>query len=157
MKIEYSMDKNIAPEELLALAETQGWGNDRPIDRNGQAIEGSIFIASARHEGRLIGLLRLVGDGAYCLHVADFIVHTEYQSKGIGAQLLKMSLEYAREQAIGIDDNIGEFTLFTTISAEKLYKKHGFLSAYNGMVLASSKRRRGIEEEFNKRWLEEHV
>lgn len=157
MKIEYSTDKNITPEEFFALSETQRWGNDRPMERNGQAIKGSIFIASARHKNRLIGLLRLVGDGAYCLHIADFIVHNEYQGKGIGTQLLEMSLEYARKQSIGIDDNIGEFTLFTTIIAEKLYNKLGFLSAYNGMVLATSEKRRGIEEEFNKRWLEEHI
>ncbi len=157
MKIDYSADERITPEELLALAKTQGWGNDRPIDRNDQAIKGSIFIASARHEDQLVGLLRLVGDGAYCLHVADFIVHTEYQDKGIGTKLLEMSLKYAREQAIGIDDNVGEFTLFANVSADKFYKKHGFLSVPNGMVLASSERAQGIEEEFNKRWLEEHM
>ena len=153
MKIDYSTDKNITPEALFALAETQGWGNDRPIDRNNQAIKGSIFVASVRHKGQLVGLLRLVGDGAYCLHVADFIVHTEYQDKGIGTQLLEMSLKYAREQAIGTDDNIGEFTLFANIAAGKFYKKHGFLSVPNGMVLASSERSRRIEGEFNKQWL----
>ena len=157
MKIDYSTNKNIAPEELFILAETQGWGNDRPIDRNDQAIKGSIFIASARHEDRLVGLLRLVSDGAYCLYVADFIVHIEYQDKGLGTRLLEMSLEYAREHAIGIDDNIGEFTLFANSPADQFYKKHGFLSVHNGMVLASSEGRRRIEEEFNKRWLEEHM
>lgn len=156
MKIEYSADHNITPEELFTLAETQGWGNDHPVNRNDQAIKGSIFISSARHEGRLIGLLRLVGDGAYCLYMADFIVDTEYQSKGIGTQLLKMSLEYAREVSIGINDNIGDFILFANMPADKLYSKHGFLSVPNGMVLASSEGRRESEEEYNKRWLEEH-
>ena len=157
MKIDYSTDKNITPEELFALAEIQGWGNDRPIERNDKAIKGSIFIASARHKDQLIGVLRLVGDNAYCLHIADFMVHTEYQGKGIGTHLLELSLEFARKQSIGIDDNIGEFTLFSTTIAEKLYEKHGFLSTHNGMVLATSEKRREIEEEFNKRWIEEHI
>ena len=155
MKIDYRTDRDIRPEELFALAETQGWGYDRPIDRNNQAIKGSIFVASARYEGRLVGLLRLVGDGAYCLHIADFIVHTEYQGKGIGTQLLEMSLAYAHEHATGIDDSPGEFTLFANVSADRFYEKHGFLSAPNGMVLASSERSQVIEKEFNRRWLEE--
>ena len=157
MKIDYSTDKSITPEELFVLADAQGWGNDRPVNRNDQAIEGSIFVASARHEGRLVGLLRLVGDGAYCLYVSDFIVHADYRNTGIGTRLLEMSLEYARKQAIGVDDNIGEFTLFANAPADQFYEKHGFLSVHNGMVLASSEQRRRIEEEFNKRWLEEHV
>ncbi len=156
MKIDYSTDKNIAPEEFFVLADTQGWGKDRPVDRNDQAIKGSIFIASARHKGRLVGLLRLVGDDAYCLYVADFIVRPEYQNMGIGTRLLEMSLEYAREHAIGVDDNIGEFTLFANIPADQFYEKHGFLSVHNGMVLASSEGKRRIEEDFNKRWLDEH-
>lgn len=155
MKIDYSIDKNITPEELFNLAEIQGWGNDRPVNRNARAIEGSIFIASARHEGRLVGLLRLVGDGAYCLYIADFIVHSKYRNVGIGTRLLEMSIDYAREHAIGVDDNIGEFTLFTTINAHRLYEKHGFLSVYNGMVLASSDQRRRIEQESNHKWLED--
>jgi GNAT superfamily N-acetyltransferase len=157
MKIKYSTDKAITPEELFTLADSQGWGNDRPITRNARAIEGSIFIASARHEGRLIGLLRLTGDGAYCLYVADFIVNAEYRNLGIGTRLLDMSIEYACEHGIGVDDNIGEFTLFTTVTAHRLYEKHGFLSVHNGMVLASSEQRRSIEQEANRRWLEEHI
>ncbi|OGN89879.1 MAG: hypothetical protein A2Z74_04495 [Chloroflexi bacterium RBG_13_46_9] len=156
MEIHYSTDGDITPEELFVLASTQGWGEDRPIDRNNQAIKGSIFVASARHEGRLVGLLRLVGDGAYCLHVADFVVHADYRNMGIGSRLLVMSLEYARTQAIGVDDNIGEFTLFANTPADRLYGRHGFLPVPNGMVLASSERRRRIEEEYNRSWLEGH-
>ncbi|MFQ5453436.1 MAG: GNAT family N-acetyltransferase [Candidatus Zixiibacteriota bacterium] len=155
MKIEYSTDKKIRPEELLVLAETQGWGNSRPAERNARAISGSIFIASARCNGQLIGILRLVGDGAYCLHIADFIVKPKYQKIGIGTKLLEMCLEYAKKVRIGIGDNIGEFTLFANISADKFYEKFGFLSAPNGMVLTSSEKRKGIETEFNRQLIKE--
>ena len=155
MKIDYGTDRDIRPEELFALAETVGWGVSHPINRNEQAINGSIFIASARHEGRLVGLLRLVGDGAYSLHIADFIVHAEYQHKGIGTRLLEMSIAYAREHAIGIDDNSGDFTLFANVSLDRFYEKHGFLSVPNGMVLASSELRRVREKDFNRQWSEE--
>ena len=154
MNIEYYKNKDIRPEELHTLAETQGWGSSRPIERNSKAIEGSIFIASARHKKRLIGILRLVGDSAYCLHIADFVVHPEYQRQGIGTKLLKMCLEYAKAERIGIDENMGEFTLFANVSADVFYEKFGFKLAPNGMVLANSELRKKHEIDFDKNWEE---
>lgn len=154
MDIKYFNNKEILPEELHALADTQGWGDSRPIERNTRAIKGSIFIASARHGKRLIGILRLAGDSAYCLHIADFIVHPEYQRQGIGTKLLEMCLEYAKAEKIGIDDNMGEFTLFANVSADVFYEKLGFKLTPNGMVLVTSELRKRLEIEFDKNWKE---
>lgn len=154
MDIEYFKNKEIFPEELHALAETQGWGDSRPINRNTKAIEGGIFIASARHGKRLIGILRLVSDSAYCLHIADFIVHPEYQRQNVGTRLLEMCLAYAKAERIGIDENMGEFTLFANVSADVFYEKFGFKLTPNGMVLANSELRKKHEIEFDKNWEE---
>ena len=42
-------------------------GPHRSSERNRVALAGSLFIATARCDGRLVGMLRLVGDGAYIL------------------------------------------------------------------------------------------
>lgn len=153
MKITYSTNRNVSPHGLYALAKTQGWERSRTMKRNIVAIKGSIFIASARHNNKLVGIIRLAGDGSYCLHIAEFIVHPKYQRRGIGRKLLEMCLSFARKKKIGIDNNMGEFTLFANIGVEKFYTKFGFMEAPNGMVLANSKRRRQAELEFNKKWI----
>lgn len=153
MEIEYNTNKDVHPEELNALAKTQGWEAGRPIAQNAEAIAGSVFVASARHEGRLVGILRLIGDGAYYLHIADLIVHPDFQRKGIGRELLERGLAYARAGGIGVDDNSGDFTLFANVSADVFYEKFGFKTAPNGMVLASSSQRMQHETAFDKSWL----
>ena len=55
---------------------------------------------------------------------------------------------------IGIDDSLGEFTLFANVSADVFYEKFGFKIAPNGMVLASSEARKRLEAEFDNAWSE---
>ena len=84
MVIEYKANEFITPEEMQALEESVGWGAHRTLERNRMALTGSLFVASARCKGQLVGLVRLVGDGAYILHVAGLTVHSDFQKKGIG-------------------------------------------------------------------------
>ena len=100
----------------------------------------------------MIGLIRLIGDGAYVLHVADMIVHPAHQRKGIGSHLLRMAIDFARSITTGTGDTHGEFTLFAAKSAEFFYKKHGFMSVPNGMCLADSPARREAEQAVIDRW-----
>ena len=69
MEIKYQANDGVTPEEMQSLEESVGFGPHRNLQRNEIALAGSIFIATARCEGRLIGLVRLVGDGAYILRV----------------------------------------------------------------------------------------
>ena len=42
---------------------------------------------------RLVGLVRVVGDGASIAYVQDLLVHPDWQRRGIGARLLRDALE----------------------------------------------------------------
>ena len=77
MDIEFKPNDKVTPKEMQSLAESVGFGPHRSLERNRTAIAGSLFIATARHHGELVGLIRLVGDGAYILHMADLEVHPD--------------------------------------------------------------------------------
>ena len=77
MQIEYKANDTVTPEEMQSPEKSVSFGPHRSLERNRTAVAGSLFIATARSNGGLIGLIRLVGDGAYILHHAGIAVHPE--------------------------------------------------------------------------------
>lgn len=152
MNIDYIENDKITPEEMQSLEESVGFDPHRTIDRNRAALKGSIFIASARYNGQLVGLIRLIGDGGYILHLAGLSVHPDFQNKGIGQKLLHMALDFAKKTKVGTGNNLVEFTLFANVGADTFYEKVGFTLIPNGMELIDTKSRRQYELDFQKKW-----
>ncbi len=155
MEINFTANGSVTAEEMQSLAESVGFGPHRTVARNKAALAGSIFIATARCSGRLVGLLRLVGDGAYILYMADLEVHPDFQRKGIGRKLMEMAIDFARDAKIGTGDDLGEFTLFANVGADRFYEKLTFTLAPNGMVLTDTESRRKLELNLQKEWIEQ--
>lgn len=154
MEIKFIPNDAVTAEEMQSLAESVGFGPHRTLERNQAALAGSVFIATARCEGKLVGLLRLIGDGAYILHMADLEVHPDFQRKGIGRKLMEMAIDFARDAKIGTGGNLGEFTLFANVGADRFYEKLGFTLVPNGMVLTDSESRKKYELNFQEEWIE---
>lgn len=79
--------------EILGLYKSVGWTNysDNPtMLRN--AYLNSLKIYGAYVDGKLIGIIRVVGDGYSVIFIQDLLVHPEFQRKGIGTLLLKKVL-----------------------------------------------------------------
>jgi Acetyltransferase (GNAT) family. len=78
-------------EEILSLYTSVGWEN---YTRNPQMLERAYensFLKIAAFEGKqLIGMVRVVGDGASVILIQDLLVRPEYQRKGIGSQLMRV-------------------------------------------------------------------
>ena len=151
-EVTYSTGDRVSAAEMMALAEAVGFGPHRTLDRNERAIKGSLFVGTARVHGELIGLVRLVGDGAYILHVADMMVHPGYRRQGIGSRLVELAIDFAKGIGTGTGEELGEFTLFAAAEAEFFYEKHEFMSVPNGMCLADSPARRRAEQAEVDRW-----
>lgn len=80
--------------EVLALYESVGWTNyTRDPAMLRRAFAGSLAVLGAYDGGRLIGLVRAVGDGASVLLVQDLLVLPEWQRKGVGTALMRAMLE----------------------------------------------------------------
>ena len=152
MNIQVKIDDVVTPEEMQSLETSVGFGPHRTLERNQKALAGSLFIATARAEGQLVGLIRLVGDGAYILHVAGLSVHPDYQRQGIGRRLVELAIAFARETQVGTGTCPGEFTLFANTGADRFYEKLGFTLIPNGMVLTDTPLRRASELSFQQEW-----
>ena len=79
--------------EILRLYTSVGWTNytDNPeMLRN--AYLNSLKIYGAYVDDKLIGIIRVVGDGYSVIFIQDLLVHPEFQRKGVGTLLLKRVL-----------------------------------------------------------------
>ena len=109
-------------EEILGLYASLGWTNytDKPeMLRN--AYLNSLKIYGAYVDGKLVGIIRAVGDGFSVLFIQDLLVHPDFQRNGIGTLLLKRMLkEY---------ENVYQMHLITEDSEKTIsfYKSLGFV------------------------------
>jgi len=80
--------------EILPIYESVGWKSytERPQMLR-DAYLHSLKIYAAYVDEKLVGVIRVVGDGFSLVFVQDLLVYPEYQRQGIGTALLKMIME----------------------------------------------------------------
>lgn len=80
--------------EILDLYEEVDWTNytTRP-ERLRAGYAGSLAVWGAFVGEKLVGVVRVVGDGATIVFVQDLIVAPMHQRRGIGAQLMRAVIE----------------------------------------------------------------
>jgi ribosomal protein S18 acetylase RimI-like enzyme len=79
--------------EALALYESAGWTSYTvDPDKLEQALAGSLKVVTARDHGRLVGLARVVGDGASIAYVQDVLTDREHRRQGLGRRLVEAVL-----------------------------------------------------------------
>ena len=77
-------------QEIIGLYSAVGWSaytDDPEALRKG--YENSLLVLGAYEGEKLMGIIRVVGDGATIVFVQDILVFPEYRRKGIGTALLK--------------------------------------------------------------------
>jgi len=74
--------------EYNELREAVGWESVSPAVA-AAGLEGTRYGVLARLGGHVVGMARLVGDGAIYLYVQDMIVHPEFQARGLGRRLIQ--------------------------------------------------------------------
>lgn len=99
---------NIDKEEIIELYESVGWINyiNKPeMLING--FENSLLILGAYINHKLVGIIRVVGDGHSIVYIQDLIVHEDFQRQGIGRMLINeiLSLYNNVYQIVLITDN----------------------------------------------------
>ena len=85
-------------EDVLHLYQAVGWTNytNKPQMLE-QALPHSLAVYLAFDGEKIVGLIRLVGDGFSSVFVQDLIVLPSYQRQGIGSALMKEVLENFKE------------------------------------------------------------
>lgn len=82
---------NIIPDisDLIDLYNDVGWSNyTKNIDMLKLAYDNSLRIVSLWDGNKLIGIIRVVGDGHSIIYIQDLIILTEYQKQGLGSMLM---------------------------------------------------------------------
>ncbi len=120
----------LKPEDFVRLRTTTGFA-DIPIPHAAKALQNSLVNVSALYDGKLVGMGRLVGDGAMYWYLQEIIVLPGYQGHGIGRMIVNYLVEYAISHS-----SAGKFTTIGGVSAkgkEGFYKKLGFEVISNGI------------------------
>ena len=125
-------------EDVLHLYQAVGWTNytNQPQMLE-QALSHSLAIYVARDGEKIVGLVRLVGDGFSSVFVQDLIVLPSYQRQGIGSFMMKQALaDYKDTYQIQLATEESEKTL-------GFYRSLGFetLSSFQctGMIWVNRK------------------
>lgn len=86
-------ETSISIDDVLALYQAVGWTNytNQP-QMLAQALSHSLATYLARDGEKIVGLVRLIGDGFSSVFVQDLIVLPSYQRQGIGSNLMKEAL-----------------------------------------------------------------
>ena len=80
--------------EILPLYAQVGWtAYTQDPSALEQGFRHSLLVLAAYEQDSLLGLIRVVGDGATVVLVQDLLVYPDKQRQGIGTALLKAVLE----------------------------------------------------------------
>jgi predicted N-acetyltransferase YhbS len=120
-------------EELPSAAEyrelraTAGWGEiDEAVAR--QTLAAACYTVTLRRQGRLIGLARVMGDGAIYLFLADLIVNPGARGEGLGDRLMRAVTDYFDRYA----KPGASIMLIPLRGRESFYERYGYARCPDG-------------------------
>lgn len=120
---------NITVDEYLSIRSKVGW-RELSVEQAKKAIDNSLIIVKAvDDEGTVIGMGRIVGDGAVICYIQDLIVVPEAQGKGVGSMIVDRLTKFADD--LRLDGTLMMFCLMCAKGREPFYQKHGFITRPN--------------------------
>ena len=109
-------------EEFLSLRNKIGWGE---LDHSlaCKSLSTSLFHVTINDETKLIGMGRIVGDGAMYFYIQDVIVDPDYQNQGVGALIMTNIERY-----LSINAKTGStIGLLAATGKEGFYSRYGYV------------------------------
>lgn len=106
--------------EFRSLYDPTGWGQ-WDTERFERALAGSWLVCTVRDDvGRLVGMGRVISDGALHAFVTEMIVAEAAWGSGLGGEILRRLVEESRRR--GVDD----VQLFAARGRAGFYERNGF-------------------------------
>jgi hypothetical protein len=98
IEVRYAVEPQLTAEEFVDVLKRSTLAERRPIDEPA-TIEGMLrladIVATARIDGRLVGVSRAITDFHYCTYLSDLAVDATVQRLGIGKSLVRLTHEAA--------------------------------------------------------------
>lgn len=91
------------------------------------ALAGSSCVVAARRDGRLVGLARVISDGATICYLQDVLVHPDAQRAGVGRALVLAAMEpydSVRQKVLLTDDEPRQRTFYESLGYRET-RDHG--------------------------------
>jgi len=118
-------------EDIRYLYLDAQWTNyTKDMPRLMKALKKSLMVVTAWEDDKLVGLIRVVGDGLTIIYIQDILVKRAYKRKGIGTALLRYVMDKYRDvnQKVLLTDNTPETRGF--------YEHNGFIACDKGNLVA---------------------
>ncbi len=110
-------------EEYIYLIQSSGWMSPF-YDQVDTAIRLSFATFSVYEDGELVGMGRLLGDGALAYFIKDVIILPDYQRRGLGTFLVRAMLDYISANTRDGWNCMVE--LMSALHKERFYEQLGF-------------------------------
>ncbi|HSN44119.1 MAG TPA: GNAT family N-acetyltransferase [Propionibacteriaceae bacterium] len=111
-------------DELVTLYTSVGWtAYAREPETLHAAVVGSARVVTARLHGRLVGLARVISDGATICYLQDVLVHPDVQGHGLGRQLVVEAFapyDKVRQKVLITDDEPGQRAFYQSLGFSEL-------------------------------------
>mgnify|MGYP005625463141 FL=1 len=112
---------------LFELYNDAGWSAyTKDIDKLENAIKASLYVRIAIKDEKLIGLIRVIGDGLTIIYIQDILVLEKFRRMKIGTMLITKTLQKfkdVRQKVLLTDDNTNTRLFYESLgfdSCEKL-------------------------------------
>lgn len=131
MNLTFKDSKTIDREQLESLYNDVQWtAYTKDMQLLQQALEQSLEVLTTWDEERLVGLIRVIGDGLTIIYIQDILVMNAYHNQGIATQLLQRVLEKYKgvRQKVLLTEEAPDVRHF--------YEKNGFQSCDQGTLVA---------------------
>jgi GNAT superfamily N-acetyltransferase len=134
MNINYEIDRAITDVEFVDLLRRSTLAERRPVD-DANCVKDMLLnanlLCTAWDGPTLVGVARSVTDFAYCCYLSDLAVDQDYQKKGSGRELIRLTQSKLGSRA--------KLILLSAPKAEEYYPKIGFDSRQSAWIIPAVK------------------
>jgi len=124
LRVQVRDDDTIDETELVRLYSAVGWvAYTQDPESLIRAVSNSTYVATARCEGKLIGLARGLSDDVSIFYLQDILVHPDHQRTGVGKSLLLRCLDrfsHVRGKVLLTDDRPEQLALYVSCGYENV-------------------------------------
>lgn len=119
------IENDLYVDTYLKIREQVGW-KSLTREQAKKALENSLFTIVAIDDDKILGMGRIVGDGAVICYVQDLVIIPEAQGRGVGRIIMERLTEYVK--SIQLEGTEMMLDLMCAKGRETFYENLGFIS-----------------------------
>ncbi len=136
---DYELSAEAIPvSDYCRLVDAVGWSRFVRKESVELALKNSLFSVVVRHSKAVVGVGRIVGDGAIFFYIQDVMVLKEHRKRGVGSAIVEALCAYLAQEA----PDRAYVGLFTHPAKNSFYERFGFRGpspSLNGMYKSTRK------------------